>query len=57
MLAGIAVGLGWVNENEPVRLYVLFTVIFLLRMVSVVRNWHFPRKKWSMDENSTSMFS
>ncbi|WP_308426177.1 trimeric intracellular cation channel family protein [Alicyclobacillus cellulosilyticus] len=44
MLAGLVIGLGWVDGRHPVRLYVLFAAIFALRLLSVWRNWHIPRK-------------
>ncbi|WP_028784261.1 trimeric intracellular cation channel family protein [Thalassobacillus devorans] len=40
MLAGLAIGLEWVDVNQTFEMYLLFFVIILLRVLSYHLGWH-----------------
>jgi uncharacterized membrane protein YeiH len=44
MLAGVAVGLHWVDPKSPWQLYLLLGVVSGLRILSVVFHWRIPRR-------------
>ncbi len=53
MLAGLVIQQGWVNNEQPVQLYILFALIVVFRMVSVHYQWKLPRRSFTqrMDAN------
>ncbi len=53
MLAGLAIGLGFINETWG--LYLVFVAVILLRMLTVQYNWHLPYR--SLKEDRSSSFS
>lgn len=52
MLAGLAVGLGWMQGSVP--LLVLFVLIVGFRMLSVQFRWHLPRRTLQWDEHGSA---
>lgn len=44
MLAGLVIGLGWVDKNDSMSLYLLCGLVIVLRMLSVAYNWRLPRR-------------
>lgn len=42
MLAGFVIGMGW--AKEPYQLYILFSIILLLRIVSLRFDWYLPSR-------------
>ena len=40
MLAGLVLGFGWIQADNPVQLYALFFAITVLRTFSIVYKWH-----------------
>ncbi|MFD6441182.1 trimeric intracellular cation channel family protein [Peribacillus sp. NPDC060186] len=44
IIAGLALGSGVLSQSW--QLYLLFTAITLLRVLSYTYNWHLPNKKW-----------
>ncbi len=51
-VAGAAVGLHLVDAHSPWQLYSLLTVVFVLRMLSVIFHWHVPKRKWATSGSS-----
>ncbi|CAM3925766.1 trimeric intracellular cation channel family protein [Alicyclobacillus pomorum] len=51
-VAGAAVGLHLVDAHSPWQLYLLLTVVFVLRMLSVIFHWHVPKRKWATTGSS-----
>jgi uncharacterized membrane protein YeiH len=41
-----------VDAHSPWQLYLLLTVVFVLRMLSVIFHWHVPKRKWATTGSS-----
>ncbi|AQS58913.1 trimeric intracellular cation channel family protein [Desulforamulus ferrireducens] len=52
LLAGLLLGFGFIQSNNPVQLYLLFLVIILLRIFSIIYQWHLRIRNL---ENTTSL--
>ncbi|SDC49456.1 Uncharacterized membrane protein YeiH [Paenibacillus sp. UNCCL117] len=48
MLAGLMIGLGWVQGSW--QLLALFAAVVLLRMLSVIRKWRLPRRSLKLSD-------
>ncbi|WP_159883578.1 trimeric intracellular cation channel family protein [Paenibacillus puerhi] len=48
MLAGLLIGLGWVQGSW--QLLTLFAIVVLLRMLSVMRKWRLPRRTLKLSD-------